>query len=212
MKICVLCDDRYHPGNVVTDGLQFLRGAGHVLEFATAASTGTLSKAMADLIILCKGQIEGNECGEGLWMDAELEKWFVEFVRSGGKLLVVHSGVVIEEKNRAFRSLVGGSFSHHPEACPIVYSTVGDFLTGAGIDDMEVHDEHYFIDLAVEKESLEIFLEGRSNHGCQPAGWFRKEGSGLVGVLTPGHFPAVWRQPHFKQLLTLCIDRLGGSR
>ena len=48
---------------------------------------------------------------------------------------------------------------------------------------------------------IEVFMHTVSDHGAQPGGWLRHEGKGRVCVLTPGHFPPVFEDPNFQQLL-----------
>jgi type 1 glutamine amidotransferase len=48
---------------------------------------------------------------------------------------------------------------------------------------------------------VESILTTASEHGTQPGGWVRHEGSGRVAVLTPGHNVEVWLYPAYQTLI-----------
>jgi type 1 glutamine amidotransferase len=62
-----------------------------------------------------------------------------------------------------------------------------------------VSDEQYV--MALTDPGSDVFLQSRSEHGSQPAGWTRREGRGRVCVLTPGHTADVWSNSEFQKLV-----------
>ncbi len=71
-----------------------------------------------------------------------------------------------------------------------------------------VHDEHYIMET---DEGSDVFLESRSEHGVQPAGWTKEVGKGKVCVITPGHFAGVWADPGFQEVVSRSLGWLTGA-
>ncbi|MEM7381309.1 MAG: ThuA domain-containing protein [Bacteroidota bacterium] len=44
-----------------------------------------------------------------------LENNLLEYVKSGGGLIVLHGGITMQNKSKAFGNMVGGSFDYHPK-------------------------------------------------------------------------------------------------
>jgi len=55
--------------------------------------------------------------------------------------------------------------------------------------------------MLMDDPAVDLFLTTVSEHGTQPGGWTRAEGTGRVCVLTPGHTVEAFTQPGFLQLL-----------
>ena len=193
MNAGVLCDDRWHPAEVVEQGMGPLQSGDTVLEFLRDTKGWSLERMRQyDVLVVSKGngRAEGEEQD---WLTEEVQRNFRDFVAAGGGLLVCHSGTVGYPDELIFRSLVGGVFARHPHQCPVTLDYRGDF----GLDEHDpatitVFDEHYFVEVA---DDINVFLTSTSTNGTQSAGWTRTEGKGRVCVLTPGHNLAVWLQP-----------------
>jgi type 1 glutamine amidotransferase len=194
----VLCDDQWHPAETIRRGLGVL-GDGFDFEFLEDGAAWSADR-MNDfsLTVLAKANITSSKI-EQPWLTAESSAAFPDYVRRGNGLVVIHAGSSRYEKLPAMNALLGGAFVQHPDPCAVTLELAKPHPVTAGVKTFTVHDEHYF--MAMSGAPMEVFLHSRSEHGVQPAGWTRNEGSGRVCVLTPGHNVEVWRHPSFQKLL-----------
>jgi type 1 glutamine amidotransferase len=210
MKTAVFCGDRWHPAEVVQEGLDPLRTTDTTLEFFTDAGGWTWERMqLYDVLILSKGNGRTGSPDRD-WLTEELQDHFQRYVEAGGGLLVCHSGTVGYRDQPGFRRLIGGVFSYHPQPCPIILEYTGSF--GRAENDpkiIRVHDEHYFVETG---HDIDVFLKSSSESGTQPAGWTRREGRGRVCVLTPGHFADVWLHPVYQHTLAETLRWCGAGR
>lgn len=205
MKVLVFCDDLYHPGAIARAGLAPLSAAGFTFDWVENAThwdpSGLTGYRVA---LLTKSNVRGHG-DKTRWLSGAAESVFLDYVRSGGGLVVIHSGAAGYADAPAVRTVTGGTFLNHPPPCAVVIEPeAGHPLTEGVTESFVVHDEHYQV--ALDDAEADVFLHTRSAHGVQPAGWTRVDGKGRVSVLTPGHFPEVWLHPSFQQLLrnSLC--------
>ena len=234
INILVLCDDRWHPAKTVRAGLAPIEdaedgeaegGRGNEMRFdwiENARDWSGESMSAYDVVILSKSN-NVSSTDESPWMTEAVEQAFVDYVRQGKGLLAIHSGTAGYKQARAMRALLGGVFDHHPEQCAVTVgavepSTPGPFPHKGGRGGREedgsrqaftCKDEHYFMEM--EGSDANVFLKASSQHGEQPAGWTRQEGSGRVCVLTPGHNVEVWLEPTFQSLLRAAIYWCAGK-
>jgi type 1 glutamine amidotransferase len=64
----------------------------------------------------------------------------------------------------------------------------------------------------LDDAQADVFLAARSEHGVQPGGWTRTEGSGRVCVLTPGHNLEVWLHPAYQALILNGLQWCGKAK
>jgi len=199
MKALVLCADQWHPADIPRRGLGALEDSGFRFDFLENMDNWTPENLFAyPLVILAKANDASQENLSG-WMTESVQTAFAEYVRAGNGLLAIHAGTAGYENTPILRALLGGVFRHHPEQCPVtVLLQAGHPLT-EGVAPFTLRDEHYFMSL--DDSSAEVFLHTQSEHGEQPGGWRRGEGSGRVAVLTPGHNLQVWLHASFQALL-----------
>ena len=194
----VLCADAWHPEEMIRQGLTALEAPGFAFEFVTQGDRW--SEAMMEsfrLVVVAKAN-HVSAADRRPWLTAETQSAFRQFVRNGGGLVALHGGVCYQELPD-MRGVTGGAFLRHPDQCPVtVVPQTGHPLTH-GVRTFTVLDEHYCIEL--DMPDTEVFLRSSSAHGIQPAGWLRREGTGRVLALTPGHHAGVWGQPDFQTLL-----------
>lgn len=199
MHFLVVLGDEWHSAEVPKAGLDGL--AQHGFEFHWLENVDELSAQQLDaypLVILAKANYFSG-VGEGPWATEQMQQAFVDHVRRGGGLLVLHSGAAGYENAVRLRQLMGGAFREHPDQCPVLIEPSTSHLLTRGCDSFEMHDEQYVMEL--DDPRAEIFLLTKSEHGEQPAGWVRREGEGRVCVLTPGHNRDVWLHPSYQKLL-----------
>jgi type 1 glutamine amidotransferase len=137
-------------------------------------------------------------------------KWLLtEHLHKGNGLLVLHSGTAGYDQMPVMRRLVGGVFTHHPEQCLVTVEPVAGHPLSAGSGPFTLRDEHYFMTL--DDPHADVFARTKSEHGEQPGGWTRLEGSGRVAALTPGHNVEVWLHPSFQALLRNALRWCAGT-
>lgn len=199
MKALVFCGDRWHPAVTVRAGLAPLKEDGFEFDYIEdAASWSAARMAGYGLVVLSKAN-NVSETDHEPWATEAAQADLRDHVRGGNALLVLHSGTAGYRDASILRGLMGGVFIQHPPQCSVtVKPTVGHPLT-TGSEPFTVKDEHYFMEL--DDERADVFLSAESEHGSQPAGWTRTEGTGRVCVLTPGHNLEVWLHPTYQTLM-----------
>ncbi|HOT91319.1 MAG TPA: SDR family NAD(P)-dependent oxidoreductase [Anaerolineae bacterium] len=199
MRVLVLSDDRWHPAAVARKGLAPLAEQGFTFDWIENAAEWSAERMAEYPVVLFVKSNNVSASDESPWMTEEVEAAFVDYVRRGNGLLVVHSGSAGYAETPLFRALLGGVFLSHPAQCPVtVEPQFGHPLT-VGSAPFTVTDEHYM--MALDDADADVFMITVSQHGAQPGGWTRPEGAGRVCVLTPGHNVEVWLQPSFQTLL-----------
>lgn len=206
MRVLVFCDDTYHPAATVRAGLAPLAQAGG-FDFDWIEDAAGWNPAMLrdyPVVLLSKSNV-CSASNQTPWLAGATADALGEYVRAGGGLVAVHSGTASYKDWLAVRAVLGGVFISHPPPCPVQVELVDGHPLCAGVDRaFTVHDEHYQV--VVDDPRVDVFLHTRSEHGVQPAGWVRREGQGLVVVLTPGHFADVWLHPSMQQLLVNALN------
>ncbi|HOB20225.1 MAG TPA: ThuA domain-containing protein [Candidatus Atribacteria bacterium] len=204
MIIPVLCNDIWHPGEVVKKGLSSLESSDIRFEYIEDAADFSPDIFKGSKLVILSKENNVNAENEAPWMTDEIQDMFKDFVDKGGSLLVIHSGTADYEEQWTLRRLLGGVFDHHPEQCPVTAKMDPDHFMTQGCSDFTVMDEHYFMDM--NDDSIECFMTTHSDHGSQPAGWIKRSGLGKVCVITPGHNLEVWLEPSFQRLLRNAVD------
>lgn len=196
----VICGDRYHPADVVMQGLNAIDTGGIPWEFVLDTVSWPREQIQRyGVVVLSKGNAKSPTDYEA-WLTPEVQQDFVDFVERGGGLLLIHSGTVGYKNEPILRNLVGGGFASHPAPCPVqVDFTDTDALPGLHPQSFTVHDEHYIMEMY--HDDMKVFATSTSPHSTQPAGWTREQGKGRVCVLTPGHFAEVWLQPDYQHTI-----------
>ena len=205
MRVLVLCNDYWHPGKVIIDGLNGIDTSYDFDFFDRVARVDPTDYEPYDTIILARGNNlekteDGNWCDP--WMTKENFDKLSSFVDAGGSLFVIHSGTTYKSSYPQLKELFGGIFTSHPEQCPVTHNITPNTPIANGVADFTVMDEHYHMEL---NDGNDIFLTSSSMHSTQPAGWTRLQGKGKVCVLTPGHIPEVWADENFKIILRNCL-------
>ena len=118
MRTLVLCDDYWHPASTVRAGLCGLGDCGFEFDWIENAAEWS-AKGMAEypLVIFAKSD-NVSATDQSHWVTEEIQQAFVDYVRKGNGLLVIHSGTVYAEVP-VMRALIGGAFVGHPEQCPV---------------------------------------------------------------------------------------------
>ena len=199
MRALVLCDDRWHPAHVAREGLEALQDCGFDFDWIENATEWSAERMAGYPVVALIKSNNVSASDERHWMTEVVETAFLDYVRRGNGLLVIHSGSAGYEHTPVLRGLMGGVFLNHPAQCAVtVEPKVGHPLT-AGSTPFTAKDEHYM--MALDDPQADVFMVTTSEHGTQPGGWTRAEGSGRVCMLTPGHNVDVWLHPSYQTLL-----------
>ncbi len=198
MKVWLICDDFYHPGDIPQKGMEALAGEGIELDVTTDAREFAKERlAGYPVVVLAKGN-SINATIQEPWQTPEVEGAFLDYVASGGGLLCIHSGTTGTGAD-SLHALMGCRFHHHPEQCPVTVTPLKDHPVTEGVAPFTQKDEHYYLDLYAK--DADILAVASSANGVSVAGYVRAEGKGRVCVLTPGHNLAVWLDPSYRKML-----------
>ena len=199
MRTLVLCDDYYHPARTARMGLGPLEERGLEFDWIEHADGWSAERMHAYPAVILTKMNHASATDQRPWVTEEVQTAFLDYVRQGSGLLVIHSGSAGYEQLTVLRGLMGGVFTRHPPQCPVtVEPRAGHHLT-VGAAAFTMVDEHYFMEL--DDDQADVFLTTTSEHGTQPGGWTRIEGAGRVCLLTPGHNLEVWLHPSYQAII-----------
>jgi type 1 glutamine amidotransferase len=137
-----------------------------------------------------------------------LEKNLIHYVSSGGGLMILHGGIVMQNKSEAFGNMVGGSFDYHPKQQNITVKLVDAdhpmvrAFQGAPFEHI---DEPYFFDNAYFDYDFRplLFMEADQLEGKKEAvgdnikyvSWIKRFGNGRVFYASPSHNAQSYENP-----------------
>ncbi len=212
IDVLLLCDDLWHPAEVVELGIEPLKKHYNITLVKSAKDILTpemISKY--PVIICCKGNVV-NSANTAPWFEEGVTevcpKELKEYVANGGGFLSLHSGNTSRQGD-AYTEFVGNYFVGHPPRCSVEVKPVKEHPINENVKDFTIRDEHYNID--VTAPDAEVFLKTYSETGGeQIGGYSRTIGEGRLCVLTPGHTLSAWQQEDFLQLLCNGINWCAG--
>ena len=216
MRVLLICDDYWHPGQVPADGSAPLAKQDFQFDIITNAndfSPSLLQKYPAVILTKCD---EVSREDRQPWKTEAVQRAFIDYVEGGGGLAAVHSGIVGGKNTEALDKLIGCRFFGHPNACPVTVQPVKPHPVAEGVGMFCETDEHYRIEITAD--DADVFLasysppQGEENKYQEDpyfntpaavcaAGYVRTQGKGRVCVLTPGHLLPVWLNAQFQKLL-----------
>jgi type 1 glutamine amidotransferase len=209
MRVLVFCDDVWHPARIPRAGLVPLAADGFTLDWVEHADAWASTRLDDYPVVILTKSNNMSASDKAPWATEAAASALRDYVGGGGGLLVIHSGLAGYREVPVLRAVMGGVFTNHPPQCPVaVVPREGHPLT-AGAAPFTVTDEHYQIEL--DDRQADLFLTTTSEHGTQPGGWARAEGSGRVATLTPGHNLEVWLHPSYQALIGACLRWCGRS-
>ena len=212
MKILVICDDFYHHEEVIKPGLAFLKDE-YDLTFATDMTEYSLAdKPLADYqVVIVAKDMHTSKSNKESWLTEQVIKQFEDYANGKNGLIFLHAGAVLCKHSQVIKNISGCEFDTHPEQCPVEHIiTAAAHPIADGAINFTEKDEHYFIDFTAK--DADIFLESRSEHGTQPAGYTRiNNNSGRVCVLTPGHNLSVFENEQYKKIIKNAVKWCAGK-
>lgn len=205
--ILVLCDDLWHPAEVIERGLNALPQERYVFEIVKTAkdilTPDFLNRFPA--VICCKSNCI-NLGNHDPWFEDGVTEVMPDdlryYVEAGHGFVSLHSGLVYGPQNRPdFAALTGAAFLGHPPRCSVQFHVADpSHPVACGVENFIARDEHYMMN--VTAQDVSIFLTSSSEKGgTQAAGYTREIGNGRFCALTPGHTLNVWEHSQFQRLL-----------
>ncbi len=199
MRTLVLCGDIWHPARIAHVGLEPLEKHGFAFDWIEHAGEWSAERMETySLVILAKAN-NVSATDQRPWATEEVQTAFLNYVRRGNGLLVIHSGSAGYDQVPKLRHLLGGTFTHHPPQCPVTVEPRAAHRLTDGCTAFTLVDEQYVINL--DDDHVDVFLTTISEHGTQPGGWTRTVAGGRVCVLTPGHNLDVWLHPSYQAVI-----------
>ena len=220
MRVLLLCDDYYHPGQVPIDGIAPLKERGFEFEIITDANEFKAEMLTSYPVVIMSKCDEISPTDKTSWKTDEVQKAFINYVENGGGLLVIHTGLVAGEHTQALDSLIGSRFSFHPNDTPVTVQPVKPHPVTDGAVLFTETDEHYRLEIIADdvdiimasysppqgdKDKYESEPYHNSDAWIGAAGYVRTQGKGRVCVLTPGHHLAVWHNAEYQKVLENAI-------
>lgn len=212
-KILVLCDDIWHPAEVIEKGFSSFKEKKYRFDFVKAAKDILTLEMLEEypLIICCKSN-NITSANSAPWFESTVTEVmsdeFQGYVKQGGAFLSVHSGNAFtgdDDEVKKYTEFVGNRFLTHPPRCRVTLKKQKEHPIMNGVEEVfDIRDEHYQIEML--SEDADIFLNSVSeNGGIQVAGYTREIGAGRLCVLTPGHTLSVWQNESFQKILLNAI-------
>jgi type 1 glutamine amidotransferase len=210
--ILVLCDDFWHPAEVIKRGLGSIKTDAFAFDFVCDAKDILYPEMLEryGAIMNCKGNVLTG-ANNAAWFDDGVTEVGVKeleaYVRAGHGFLSVHSGNTAKEGS-AYGDFVGNIFKGHPPRCGIKVEITGNHPIVKGVENFTIRDEHYALD-CLATDMVELFRTTSETGGNQMGGYTREIGKGRLCVMTPGHILTVWEHPAYQKLilnaLTWCV-------
>ena len=217
MNVLLVCDDVWHPAEIIERGLRSMDCEDMTFDLVKTAKdilTPAFVSRYDALVNASGGTI--NAANNNPWFEPGVTEFgpeeFREYVRGGGGLVALHAGLTIGGPSSpapAYTEVVGSYFVSHPprEMTHVTVTAENDVTRGVG--GFSERDEHY--QLAITAPDIEPFLQTESEHGgVTVSGYLRCFGQGRVAALAPGHTLAVWENPNFQALFKNAIRWAAG--
>ncbi|GHV07343.1 hypothetical protein FACS1894217_07980 [Clostridia bacterium] len=156
IKILVICDDKWHPAEVIRRGLAAMGNSEFDFDIVEDAKDILTPKMLEQypIIMNCKCNAI-SAANEHAWFDKGVTEVgpneFREYIEKGGGFLSVHSGnAFFKGDTFGYLELVGNYFVQHPPRCDVEIHITADHPVTNGVEDFHVRDEHYEIALTVD--------------------------------------------------------------
>jgi len=226
MRVLLICDDYWHPGQVPIDGVAPLKEQGFQFDVISDAKDFKPEALSEYPVVLMVKSDQVSQADKSNWKTEAVQKAFVAYVEGGGGLVAIHSGTVGSRENAGLEQLIGCRFKGHPEACPVTVQPVKPHPVTEGVGMFCEKDEHYRLEIlspdvdvliasySAAQGTPDKYEEDPGKNtpaSIYPAGYVRTQGKGRVCVLSPGHLLPVWLNPQFQRTLANALRWAGGE-
>ena len=226
MRVLLICDDFYHPGQVPIDGVAPLESQGFGFDIISDAKDFSPDRLQSYPVVILVKSDQVSAADKSNWKTEAVQKAFIAYVENGGGLVAIHSGTVPGKEKKGLEELLGCRFTGHPEACPVTVQPIKPHPVTEGVGMFCEKDEHYRLEIL--SPDVDILMasysaaQGTPDKYAEdpgkntpaaicPAACVRTQGKGRVCVLTPGHLLPVWLNPHFQRALSNALRWAAGE-
>ena len=129
------------------------------------------------------------------------------FLRRGGRMLILHNGVSLQDTPE-LSGLLGARFCHHPPRDTLLIQIMRGHPVTESAADFCIWDEPYQFDVY---GPIEVFASYTYQGKAQPAGWERPYGAWSLIYLMPGHDRAAFQCEAYRRLVVSCAAYLMGK-
>jgi len=223
MRVLLLCDDKFHPGDIPAMGCEPLKEKGFTIDvIQNAADFDPAILPDYAVLIISKSDHTSHQ-DHSPWKTDAVQDAILKYVKRGGGLIAIHSGTAGTRSDTLSR-ITGCRFIHHPKSCPVTVAPLKPHPITEGVEMFCEPDEHYHLEILDDeiqilaaayappqgdKAKYETDPHNNNPGGILPAVLVREEDWGNVCVITPGHTAEVWRNPNFQQLLINALNWCG---
>jgi scyllo-inositol 2-dehydrogenase (NADP+) len=144
-------------------------------------------------------------------MTPDREKGLLEYVRSGGGFVGVHSAIASFRGSKAYLDMLNGEFDFHPEQHEFKIKIVdpNHYIT-TRVPDFTVYDEMYHLK-GFDPSRCTVLAQTEWQGKQVPMAYVRNYGKGRLAYLAPGHADPTWKNPEFIKMLIRSIAWSAGA-
>jgi len=209
IPVLVICDDYWHPAEVIERGFRGLKQNDFSFEFVTDPKDILTPEMLKSFPVIanCKANMISSS-NQSPWFETGVAEVgvaeFDAYIKEGGGFLSLHSANTAKEKT-GYALLAGNIFLGHPPRCAIEVKILGPHPIVEGIQDFSIRDEHYRIECFAEN-ATPLFSTHSETGGTQTGAYALERGKGRLCVMTPGHILSVWQHPSYQRLLINALN------
>jgi len=210
--LMVARSDRFHDFEMLASHLERWLGdlPGSNLELERTTDRSRLSGDLTSFDVVCSLLRLGPEASE------EEERAIVGFTNSGGGLLGVHGGLVLNRPPEpplrpGMVELWGARFAQHAPYGPFTVRIVDhNHPITRGLSDFEVRDELFELE-PLPPLGAHVLAEADAHGVAQPMAYTKSHGRGSVYYCALGHDTACWDHPAYQHLMTRGVGWLAAQ-
>ncbi len=159
-----------------------------------------------------------NDTVAALKKAQQLEKNLLAYIKKGGGLMILHGGIVMQNKSLAFSEMTGGSFDYHPKQQEITVRMVDKehpMVRAFGGENFVHTDEPYLFNKAYTKKNFKplLYFNASEIEGIKESdgdairyvSWIKKYRKGHVFYSSPSHNAQSYNDP---RLINFLLDGL----
>jgi len=206
MRVLLLCDDYWHPGDVPEKGLAPLSEKGIVFDVVKDAKELNLEALKNYAVVIMSKSDNTSKEDETPWRTEAVQQAFVDYVENGGGFMTTHSGTVPGKNTAKLEKLIGCRFISHPAQAMVTVQPIKPHPITDGVGIWAEMDEPYIIEILQDDANILAGAYAPPEDGeglgiIAAAGYVRTQGKGRICVFTPGHNLEVWHNAEYQKML-----------
>lgn len=184
----------YHPLEQVESELRSILGETYILDSSEDYNVLRTNKLSSyDLFI------SYTDCWQG-GVTSEQITGLLKYVFAGGKLLVIHNGISLQQREE-YSQMIGARFTGHPPYQRLQFSpAASDHPIVQGIEPFSMEEEPYLFHFHSPGD-LTVLLEYALDGQAMPAAWTSSYGEGSFVYLMPGHHLPSFQHEAYRRLI-----------